>query len=438
MRVPLLLVVVALVIAQAVLCLGLRAGPFFNSYPFITNDGFDLIYQGYALADKFSGISSKPWPILRSPLLVILGAIDLISGVNGAVLILAQSLGLSLALIALYWLGSTLGLPQGITALYLLAFTLNPLGELRLYILTDTLASGLMAISTVSMIIYSFHHKLQRYLALAAVTALLAGFLQIYGLIPFLVLSILHLLHSKLINGQHDHDCGRYLLFVVVFFAFSIYFWQKVIPHLDTPTQFGYLKPDLEMLDFYLNTWGFTFGPLIPLAAILFGMLLIVPLGYSRISSLSSWLALLVSCFMLITFFYHWRESRFTFVYLPVVFIFLMALQAELALSPKGFRLRAPLNNLATLSLAGYILWTILAVPQNLWQPELKSLAVNPQRSWPMQLVRAKPRDIFSLSKSCGTRRRFCADATLPEGDGYRTMMLKLLLLREQVEERAM
>ena len=73
----------------------LISGDFLNSYPFISDDGFDWVAQGFGLKGIVLDGDNSVWPILRPPVFVFVTFLDAMIGTGGYLIVGAISLSVS-------------------------------------------------------------------------------------------------------------------------------------------------------------------------------------------------------------------------------------------------------------------------------------------------------------------------------------------------------
>jgi len=435
-------IIVLCLLFQLQVMLGLRDGIFFNSYPFISDDGYDWIYEGIALSDLLQKGKLEPWPILRSPGFVLISTIDAWFRANGGVILGAQVIGTFLALAALVWLAGIFRVSALPTLCGLVALYLSPLGQMRLYVLSDALASGLLALSVAAYCHYRYLRGGNVALVVVCLFSLGAALVQTYGLIPLLVLSAFDLVRDWLRAKPLDLRLVIGVFLTTFMFVSMLWLWTSLIPHLDRPNQFSLLKLSTAMSPFYLRTWVFAFGLFIPL--LLISMLQRMSHKLSAVikGGAAQSLGMLILAFMTITFFYQWEESRFTFIYQPVFFAWILVLLAPSVNLHDIFKARIfsswAISVIAVITCLVYSgLGIVAPFFDGFYVPKWHELAINPSKSWPGQLLTAHPQDVFGLSRVCGTTKRFCKEAEVPEGiTPYRRMMLTALRSRYLAEDR--
>ena len=408
------------------LMLRMTDGNLFNSYPFISDDGFDWITQGLAFNQLITGQDATEWPILRSPVFVMLSAIDQVLGSRGFVIILTQAL--AVASISSLVIGFARKHGFGLIASLLvgIAVYLSISSYFHLWILSDSLASCIMAFSAVAAI-----QRLNAYEAADApnlpkqstlvapiALAIAAGLTQTYGLIPILVIGGIYTAGS-IVRLQSSRVLKPAIIMMVtasVFVFGGKALWAAMIPHGQQPAQFSLLKFDLSMMDFYIHVWPLFFGVFLPTA---------ITAVYFRIKGRQLYsfelLSLLGVCcsFAALSVLYHWADARFTFIYFPIAWLALISLCS--------LRAHTDGNEAATSSILPFrhgVLNTALAgtalsaisiglffAPSNFWEPKLENTRVSFNDSWIMQALDELPRDRYNLASMCGSRTNICEAA---------------------------
>lgn len=142
-------VTVALALLHAGLMAQLWVGDFFNSYHYISDDGFDWITQGVAFNQLVTGADTSVWPVLRQPVFVLVAAIDNAVGVPGLIFLLAQTGAVAATAYVIGRFARAKGLGAWGTASLILTWYFFVFGFYRLWVLSDTIAAAFMTISVV-------------------------------------------------------------------------------------------------------------------------------------------------------------------------------------------------------------------------------------------------------------------------------------------------
>jgi hypothetical protein len=191
-------------------------------------------------------------------------------------------------------------------------------------------------------------------------------------------------------------------------FLATTYLWRMTIPHLNTPENFTLLKFSGGMLQFYIQTWGFYFSPLL--------IFFIFARRYAIFSHLKNHFFLgftaITFVFASLCFFYQWPEARFTYYLWPWVMIlffssirFLSIKAASLVLIP--------------------ILSLIFFVPQNYWDPHWNSIKLSSAENCVSRYFTASSvnRGLNDCDGDCSVDNVF-----LQNSDGYVNSTVKLYL----------
>ncbi len=396
---------------------GAAAGDFFNSYPFISDDGFDWIAQGVAFNERLSGIDVSPWPVLRNPVFVLVSALDDAVGASGGVIVLANGAAVALTLASLGWLGRKVGHGGPALCAVLLAFYFSTLGFWRLWILSDTLCVAFMTASF-SLAIGHLLEPDRRLIYPAAMLAVAAGLTQTYGVIAFCGVVFIAIVGRLLSGGT----IGRALpasLVAALALTFGLQkLWAATIPHGMQPAQFEMLQFSAAMTGYYLNVWATTFGVFVPLMVTAVVMRLRWRL-WPRLYEAG--LAATLLGFVGLSYFYQWPESRFTFIYLSVFFAVLLML------------CRPPIGAVAESStVETRLIWScaasaligLLVVPFDYWTPKLMGTRIDWNRAWVGEALLTPPADRFDLAHHCPTIAVVCPAASAPpQASPYRQQM---------------
>ncbi|MGE0409468.1 MAG: hypothetical protein AB7P23_09440, partial [Amphiplicatus sp.] len=325
-----ILMALALAAFQTILMARLSAGDFFNSFAYISDDGFDWITQGVAFNQLVSGEDATPWPVLRLPGFVMVSALDDAFGALGLVFFLAQGLAVGLTAWMIGRYGRAKGFGAWPIAAVLAAWYFSIFGFWRLWVLSDTLASALMTASVV-LLLAGLEKEARatpaaeaRRLAPAAAVAVLAGLTQTYGIIPFLVICTLYA--AGRLVARRDIRAATAPAAAMIAVAAATFglqkLWAAFIPHASQPSQFGLLKLTLDMAPFYANVWTLAFAALAP-------AVLVAAVAKWRARALPTIeeIALIASvgAFAVMTLLYQWTESRFTFLSLPLAWLAIIA-----------------------------------------------------------------------------------------------------------------
>ncbi|MDH3539682.1 MAG: hypothetical protein OEP52_06795 [Acidimicrobiia bacterium] len=383
-------------------------GNILNSYPFIPNDGFDWLLEGYAVSRWFDGLPIPELPLARNPGFVGVIFADFHIGANGdllfAVVAVSVFASITAGVLIAYWRN----IPAYQAGVIALAMALTPVGFFRQVILADQLAATLMVFSAVALYPY-FTRGSRGWLATAMVTAVAGGLTQIYGMMAFLIVAGWCFTVSVKRRQPDRLLAGAMVVQLVATYGITRW-WLSVVPHAGTPQQFEVLQLNFNMLDFYSDAWAFAFGPLVPLVIVL--------LVWRRREVMASpvlsgyWLTVLV--LLVSTFFYQFEEFRFT---LPTVLMLGVALMATL---PGARPLPRPRYLMAATAVL-VLLAGLFVVPVSYWSPELTNLEFGPSHSYFGRLLDVTPSNRFELEKQCQSSYDFCSEVLLPDSiPGYR------------------
>jgi hypothetical protein len=361
----------------------------------ISPDGFDWIMEGRAL---LTGVSDT-WPVLRNTNFVLLSALDSVLGQTGIVFAAANSLGLFLQGLAIFF---TLGVARHghkVSFFVILGYYLMPLHFLSLYVLAETIAVGTLMLSAAFFVKYFESSRLHFAFAGAALS-LVSGLFQTYGLATILVFAAVHTLRA--IRVPQSPRVNVYVASLVIG-CLSVFFiarsaWLTLIPHDSVPSQAELLKLSLDMVVFYSNLWPFLLTPLL--------LTVFVTLSRPRyrrsimarkpLSRPSIQFALALGMGLLfLTFLYQWQESRFSYTYvgaLTMLVVLLFAVEAEAIPREKNEKSALPIRLFAASSIVVFSLYA----PTDAWKPKIGefstfgiwplSLAHSPQYVWYLEL----------------------------------------------------
>ncbi len=434
-------VIVCVAIAHFFAMVRLIDGDFLNSYPYVTSDGFDYLYEGHALAARLAGLEIPPLLVLRNPGFVLVTTLDAALGAGGLVVAAVMAGAVLVAHLAMLAVGRALGASTAQVGVFVVASLTSTMGYYRAYVLADALAVALMLSSIWALVRYRQRDHSVRALVWASLAALLGALTQTYAAIPFLVGTGVFALEGLLREHRLRFElvwavCALAALVAVVQWA-----WQTAIPHQQTPPNWAYLAFSFKMIGFYAKVWGYVFLPLIPLSIIA-----VMLVGGKRVlASPSCWfLGMTVLGFMLITFFYQWPDSRFTAVYEPIAFLTVLALVGIGTRPPAGDSTRPasdkPLQVLSLVTGGGLILQGLLIMPggawqPGIWQPDWRQAHVSPREAWiGHALSVAQPEDRFQLRERCGSTAEFCEGVEAPPGyEPYAAAILADYLRLEQL-----
>jgi hypothetical protein len=403
---------------------------FVNSYPFIRADGFDWLYQGYVLYERLRGQCAPVLWFLRDPGFILVCALDAALQAAGLVVILAHTLSFAATGLALLKAARLYVLPLIVVASVTAIFLLQPLNYVRLYVLADPLAVGLLTVSTYAMLHHLRTHSIKA-LTLSAVLALLGGMTQTYAAIPFIVGTAV----SGVANARSRHSL---LSLGVVFVGFAACLlvlkvaWRAAMPHEELPIPFGSLQLSFDMVPFYARVWSLAYVPLLPFAGT---ALLVWWRSGRRFHSEVLFLGVTVVLFAGLSVFYQWAEARFTFIYQPLVLLLLMALVSPAAVATARTRRRWNLAAAGAVCSAVLVAGSVAVTPLTYYGPP--TLTWRPRSSWILEAWFSRPVDRFELARSSAAN--VYSQATMPDFDPYPGKIVAgYLALRRRQQDRVL
>jgi hypothetical protein len=388
----------------------LANGDVVNHYPYISPDGFDWYTEGVYLVKLFGGASLPELPVLRPPLFVFVTAADYVAGSQGWVL--AGILGLS-TFYTYYFSLKIVDLVYEVNEKkssfivpLLIGTTIYPLNFIKPFILADSLAISLSLASV--FLIIKYHIESKKYLLVLSIAiAIFAGTTQTYALIPYFISCFI----AFVLNIQKRKNLAIKYFFAIITVTFLFILlsatWRFVMPHASTPQNFVLLKFNTNMLDFYLNTWGFYFLPLILFFLIYRGY------NFSIKSNIVVQSSMVIFCiFSLLCFFYQWPEARFTYYLWPWLLILFFSIVR--IYSHRGEFL-----------LSIFMFAMVIMVPLNYWIPSLQSVRVSMLNNWVGDYFSATPidRKLNICSDDCSKHNEF-----LKSSDSYVNSTVNLLI----------
>ena len=380
----------------------LSNGFMINQYPFISPDGFDWLTEGVWLSKKIGGhtLSNIVLPIARPPSFVVATALDAFWGQNGVAV--AIVLGISMFGLGYLTIKSlNISSNSPLTVLVLISSILTPVNFVRNWVLSDSLGVFISFLAVFYLFqIYEKEKTFKNISILVAIVAI-AGNVQTYALIPVLVGIAVLLIKALALRNKKDFLKAILILILslILYVVFS-YAWYRFIPHEDTPTTFKYLKLSIDMFPFYVNVWGYYFLPFLPL---ILGLFMVDKKKILKDDFLLSlWLS--VFAFMLLAFFYQWKESRFTFIFWP---LFVTAIFKTFLTIKNEFDV---VKKVLLFISAFMIVFQSFFMVANEWRPDLREISVSPRQTWFARLLLAEPVDRFALNENCGSEHHICND----------------------------
>lgn len=418
------------VLAYGVLLGRLAAGnDFLNSYTFVPADGFDWFYEGAVLSDRFRGYCTPVLWILRDPVFVLICALDELLRARGLVVIFAHTLSFLATGAILLQAARFYDAPWAVVAAVTLIMLVQPLNYVRLFVLADPLAVGLLTASAYAMLRH-LRTPSGVTLTVSAVFALLGGLTQTYAAIPFIVgvaVDGIARAHSR--KGLLELG-GVLVAFAACFVSLKLA-WRAAVAHDDVQTSFNFLQLSFQMTRFYATVWSLVYAPLLPLSGT---ALLSWFRGGRRFSAEVLFLGTTVCVFAFLSFFYAWAEARFTFIYQPIVFLLLLAFSsrdasAKVPTPARPWRFADAAALCSAVLVAGSVAITPLAyygAPTLGWRP---------RNSWLLETWFARPVNRFELDPvQSGS---MYSHATLPAFGPYaRRIVSSYLALRTRQEAR--
>ena len=354
--------------------------PLLNSYPFISDDGFDWITEGVYLKKKLMGTLTpeQSLAVVRPPVFVFITALDSLLQTNGFFIALVNVLALLGTGILTFLLLKKKSLSFLEVLLLVLALFYTPINYVRFWLLSDGLAVflGLVGFYGVNNFIVSSKQRPSfLILVLIAFSIALAGLCQTYAMIPALLTLGLLFLNTLLAKASVKNkslwfektlpltDLMTLLLITAVVFIVTLWFWQQWIPHQRTPMNFSLIKVNFNMFTFYKETWGYYFLPFCSIFYLIFKHRRTV---FPGLSDQNKILILILGIQLLLAFFYQWPESRFSFLFWPYFIVLLFNFIFENDLLK---------NKVSTIFVIFLLtLQCFFSYPSNEWQPSLSSL----------------------------------------------------------------
>lgn len=341
----------------------IRPESLLNTYPFISDDGFDWVTEGLYLKNFLTKASSEvTLPVARPPIFNLVTMADSFLWGNGMIIAFANIIAL-LFLVFLTLEIANIKNNFKILSLFVLILVYSPVNYVRFWLLSDSIAIalGFYAFYSSYKLVTQYHFYLLKTtpLILAITTS---GLCQTYAMIPSAILLGVSLLSFLLKKSYFKAFQVSLIVFISsILYILLIKSWFNFIPHKITPANFSLLQINFNMLGFYINTWGYYFLPFIPLS-----YLLIKRLFNDKFNLLTTALALIIFVYMLLSFFYQWPESRFTFLFWPylVTFSFIFVNRIDHLKYKKAFYFAFFI----------IIIQAFFTSVENEWQPKFKEL----------------------------------------------------------------
>jgi len=397
----------------------LSDGDFLNSYPFISSDGFDWIYEGHWIVARLSGIALPPLLILRNPVFVAVTATDAWLSANGRVIALALAGAVFGAHLAMFGIARILRVPRLITASFVIASFVAATGYYRTWILSDSLAVCFMVVSVWGLVEYRLGSGRLASLIAATCAAAAGGLTQSYALIPFFVGVGLFSAEVALRERRVPRQLLACVLVNLFVTAGATVMWRSAIPHQGVPDQWNLLKPTLAMTGFYVDMWSFALLPFVPLLVVCFSWKALAEPAVLLFGAI-------VAAFVVITFFYQWADARFTDIYAPLLTLGAMAITSKRIASFADRASAVPVVRLAVLTAAFLAVQGLALAPASDWSPRWSQVVLRPADTWVGEWgFTAKPVDRFGLKATCASSQMFCDQVAVPAGyDPYASRIM--------------
>jgi hypothetical protein len=402
-------------------------GLFINSYPYISADGFDWIYEGLALWELVVNGDKTPWVSLRNPVFVLVTAIDHGLRANGMFIIVIQSLAFAATLYALVRIGRLYNISTKVIASCMFGYTFMPLSYFNLFVLADPLCLGLMTVSVERLLSYQADPRPTRRSSLwtAGALAAAAALTQPYGFIPFNVIAGLDAARDFFRRRMRWDLAATIILTIAAWFILRTGWGHFILPNIARIPQMHWVKINFDMMPFYFQTWTIILGPFVP--ALVYGAVrshAADPAGVARFE-----LAAVIVVFMALVSVYQFYESRFTWFFMPILFALV------LILVPSADRVAADVNDrrlarIVSGTFFGVGLFGLLLTPGEYWTPTFRAVALAPPRTWFGDSFRIKTVDRYELESRCGSMTNICPSAVTPHPDDYVFVVLDAYRLR--------
>lgn len=368
------------------------APPFWNTFPFLTADALDVVYEGIALAEWWRTGVPTVLPVLRTPVFVTLSTLDALWSAHGLLLVAAQGLGYFLQLLALGLFARRLGTSPAAFGMCLLIFLLCPIGHFRAYLIPDNLAIGFALLGWWAVGEYQRDGRWRTLMTAVGLTSL-GGLTQIYAIFPAGV-ALGYGVWSAWRSGRHPPLpvilAGLAVLGIVALAGSA---WRYGIPHVLQPVHWGLLGWNIEILHFNFGIWSLLWVP----AGI--GLALVVRRPADpEAFGLATVAAIVVACMVGLLFFYGWTSSRFSLMPFAVFTVLLIALAP--GRQPSSV-LRPFLTRLGALAAVFFVFSTLLA-PRNFHIPNVRDMVINPYAGALGLPILTEIDDRLAASSHCG------------------------------------
>lgn len=330
-----------------------------EDYSLITQDGFQWILQGRALANFIFG---EPWPQLRNPGYVLITALDSFLGSQGIAIAISVFLALLIQILVIYKISFVLNNSIFFAGALVLAYILNPIQFIALHVLSDALSIAWMFIVIYGAFLIFFLEKHIKFLYLASF-GLVASQFQLYTLFPILFIIIFLIIKIKIAQKNNNYY-KKALFYVTIGLIAGILLrqlWYKFIDHASTPNQLSLIDFNLANFNFYVNTWGWLIAPLLFLYLIFYLFLKKIKIRKNLFSNFIISLTLVYSAAI---FFYDWQESRFSYFLVGILFICFSIIVS-------GENRKPMLNTLGVASISIALIFGSVYTPENKWAPKI-------------------------------------------------------------------
>ena len=335
--------------------LSLNQKDLLESYSAITVDGFDFIITGRAL---MGGIISD-WPVLRNPLFTSISALDSFFGNFGVAFSITIGISLLLQFISLNKLCNYFKLNEITSASIFLVFFMNNIHFIDVYILSDSISLSLMFFG-ITLIIVKKSNRSELLGSLLIVFSSLGQFYTLFGLL-FLFMPNHIKIRDIFFRLKQKNSIITILAILISFIVRKI--WSLQIGHESVPANFSLLKFNINMFNFYINTWVVIFIPFI-ISLLYFSFINPVAIVKSikqYFFKSGLYISIIVGIFI---FFYQWNESRFSYLLFIFVMINIIVFFGKELLSNHK-------NHLLILTAILTIFFNIIWAPKENWQPRV-------------------------------------------------------------------
>ena len=357
----------------------ISGGNILNHNPYIFPDAYDWYAEGVYVWNRLFYSDLPILNILRPPLFVLVCTADYLLGEKGIFLGIVIGLCFYFTYYLLYKILYLIQMQKTEYSWFsvplAIASTVYPLNFSRVYLLPDNLAITI----TIASIYFIYQYQLSKqskYIYYAIVAGSMASLTQLYGGIPIIIFCIVKSL-EYLLNDKSTYKQYIYVALSVIGLNILItILWRLLIPHFETPKNFGLIQFNTQMANFYINAWTLYLAP--PLLAIF----LFRFFKLQAIKSYSQFIFLLItiSFFLSMSFFYQWHEARFSYYVWP--WLLLIAFQS---IEPKKFY--------GAIAFSIILLLALPLTPSNYWVPNLKEVKFSLSTNWFSAYLISKPTD---------------------------------------------